>query len=270
VTLNTAIEAVETAVLALEQLAEGAAWSDAETSARAVIAEARAEAVAAIYPEVVSPTDAATLTLFALATDGWPHAALADHLAALHHRSLDTHPDLAALIRGSIVGTSILRAHDAARREGGPTPEAVRERFECTVAGQLVGRAEFEPAASRLARVLPELQDRLAADVARRRAHAEAELQRIAVEAEAARQATQRIEDQRAARVAVWFDARPRQAFPVSPNSATVLDGAVIAAALRGQALREGEPVPNLRPRLDLLEQIILAVEAAHRAVVAS
>jgi hypothetical protein len=205
--IRSAVGTPEAAVERVEQLALGEAFAAPAKEASDAIAVLRARAIAALFPSEVQPIDAGAFGALEFFSRAFPrtvgHAA---QMAALHGRSLRSHPALATLIRTP----EVCRAVGAA--EAGQAFVMARDPkemaglgiagFEVSIARQLVAAGhELAPAAQDLVDAT-ELAVRVAAATAKQAAHASS----IVAEAAAARQAAERARAQEADRAAAEAD----------------------------------------------------------------
>jgi hypothetical protein len=203
-TLQTLQAAAETALQALEALPLDAPYARALAAADAALAALQDRARDQLFPPRLEPADPGTLLDFQILTaDVLPRSAPAD-LAARH---AEAYPALQGLIRG-IRGQRLLRAALAASTASLAEGLAA---FEQAVAGQLVGQAAHEPAASLLAHELPAGWARAAAARTAHEAHAQQETARRAAERD---EAARVLADAREARRRA-LQARAEQVGPI-------------------------------------------------------
>lgn len=190
----------EQLVSKLEELPLGEQWADAAAEARDAIDELRQKAAAQLFPPAIRPTSGDVYAALQWHSRRFPAGpGFGDQMAALHARCLDSHPDLAALIRSPDVRADVGQAAAAwaprlARQPAEMAAEA-GAAFELALARQLAARDHELAGPARDLVAAAELDERLEAETERRKAHAAEELgrrEREREEAEAVREAERR------------------------------------------------------------------------------
>lgn len=151
-------------VMTFEAVDVGQPYADAEQPAARHVAALADAAAAVLFPAFVSAT-ADVLAAFAFHEASFERSQYGLRAAALHAACRELQPTLAAFLRSDVVFgrvraaalTTAPSADLAARAD-----QAVAD-YRRALAGQLIGVAGFEPAASVLAVCVPALQARLAA-----------------------------------------------------------------------------------------------------------
>ena len=253
----------------LDSLALGESFAAADAHASAALSELKARARQDVFPPAIGPVAPAVLAAFDFLEGDADPSAYGDFLADVHALSLDSYPDLSALIRSVAV---VRRLQNVARSRavtaGRPADDvatATLDRFHRTIASHLEGRPEFEPAATMIAVDIPALEARLEAARARHEAHARSEVERLTREKAEADQAVADAERARRADVAAFFATRP-STFNLRGR---LYSGAGLASIARGEAARDVVDQYLGTEPLEALERLRLeteAVEAVRRA----
>lgn len=225
----------EAAVSLLENLPLGDASAPAEAMALASAAEIAGHARAKVFPAAIARVDPVALQVADRYLDFANRAAEA--VADVHQRSVESFPELAALVRTDIIMARVRadlerRALASGYRADHESVNSGLATLEATLAGQLRGRPEFEPAASVLADDVPAWRRRIQASRERREQFARAEVERLTADREAAAIAVQRAEIDRRNDHQAFFAARASRVFNL-PNG-VVAEGQAVAALVRG------------------------------------
>lgn len=156
------------AVTALEALGAGDDGAGEKiAAAETSIDELREHATAKVFPSNPVPLGQDLLSDFELYAGGFPAAKYATALARLHGQALDSHPELAALLRTGRICIRVAAAcesqADVLNRPRNEMASEGLRRYQRDVAAQLQARGELEPDAGVLAEQIPALEERLAA-----------------------------------------------------------------------------------------------------------
>jgi hypothetical protein len=259
--------AAQAAVQTFEGLALGQPYASLADAAGAAVGALAAGARTALFPAIV-PMTADSVTAFTFHEESFTRSGYASHAANLHQQCLAVMPSLASFLRSGPVCARVAAAAVASAPAVSGTQADVAARavegYQRTIAGQLVGIPEFEPAASILAVTGPALQARIETCRARHEAHVKAELDRIEGEKNIAAEVVKAAEVQQREELAAYFAARHGKAFSIRGN---ILSAQALAAILRHEGGRnfDGDFVTGLT--LEELQALRVREEAGDQAV---
>src|SRR5262245_50773840 len=222
--------AVEQAIAALDRLTLGLPFAAAVETAKRAMEELEDATLDALIVGV-EPLGSDLSADYEFFTADFRTGTYWEQLVVLHSRALETHPRLARLLRSEWVLRRIVDVAAIAMPQ-----EAAEKRetwYTRLFAGDLVGRAEFEPAATLLARRLPELQAQLAAAVERHESHQRQALARAEQKRRDEEAAVERLEREEREELWRYFSARPQRMYVIRHGLA------VLGDALARQARRE-------------------------------
>jgi hypothetical protein len=229
---DTDTTAAQTAVSAFETVPEGQAYANEDASATEAVDVVKAGARMTLCPASVLMT-ADVVTAFMFHEELFERSRYAERCANLHQQCLAAMPALAAFLRsGPVLARVAAAAVASAPASGTQADVAARavEQYQRTIARQLIGRPEFEPAASVLSVVVPELEARVEACRTRHEAHVKAELDRMEREKRDAAEVIAADEAQQRETLAGFFGARHSRGFAIHGE---LFSGGALAQAAR-------------------------------------
>jgi hypothetical protein len=236
---DTGTTAAEEAVSAFEAVPDGAAYASQAGAATEAVGTLRAGATASLFP-ALSPATADTIALFNFAVETFSRHAFGAQLAVLHQQAIEAAPELAALLRSGPALARVRGMAAAVAPAGGELFAAAErdavESYMQVIAGQLVGRPEFEPAATILSQTVPELEARVGACRQRHQAYVASELGRIENETRQAAEVIKADELQQREELARYFAAQHGRPFVVRGN---IVSGQALAALVKHQGARD-------------------------------
>lgn len=256
-------DAALAAIPLLEAVPLGQPWAAADAEASRAIAEVTARARECMFPSEIRLVDPEVFAAFEFLEADTPAPEYAGCLADVHARSLETFPELAAFIRSSAVGRRVQRVGAALATRAGrrdDVGETYVIQLQRSIAPQLVGLAEFEPAATILAVDVPAMETRLDAARHRHEEHTRSEVERLEAERVAADEALAAVDRERRSALSSFFAARAARTFFVNGQTFT---GAGVAAIVRGEAARDVVQLELGSAPIDLIESLRAETEAA-------